>query len=137
MVSASKTGIGPVIPWVPAPAGLCKLVLVRADGPEPTALPAAAAAPAKASPAAVAINQFVLIFIKVKLTKWCNICTFRIMTDNLYLIFGLSLALGMLVGIQREHVNSQVAGMRTYPLITLLGSLTALLSEKLDRKSVV
>src|SRR3546814_9610699 len=59
------------------------------------------------------------------------------MTDNLYLIFGLSLALGMLVGIQREHVNSQVAGIRTYPLITLMGSLTALLSEKLGGWLVV
>lgn len=53
------------------------------------------------------------------------------MTDNLYLILGLSLALGMLVGIQREHVNSQVAGIRTFPLITLMGTLSALLAEEL------
>lgn len=53
------------------------------------------------------------------------------MTDNLYLILGLSLALGMLVGIQREHVNSQVAGIRTFPLITLMGTLSALLAKEL------
>lgn len=53
------------------------------------------------------------------------------MIDNLYLILGLSLALGMLVGIQREHVNSRVAGIRTYPLITLTGTLSALLAKEL------
>ncbi|MFS8617565.1 MAG: MgtC/SapB family protein, partial [Solitalea sp.] len=51
------------------------------------------------------------------------------MIDNLYLILGLSLALGMLVGIQREHVNSRVAGIRTFPLITLTGTLSALLAS--------
>ena len=53
------------------------------------------------------------------------------MIDNLYLILGLSLALGMLVGIQREHVNSRVAGIRTFPLITLTGTLSALLARDL------
>lgn len=40
----------------------------------------------------------------------------------------IALALGMLVGLQREHANSQVAGIRTFPLITMLGALTGLLS---------
>lgn len=53
------------------------------------------------------------------------------MINNLYLILGLSLTLGMLVGIQREHVNSQVAGIRTFPLITLTGTLCALLAQEL------
>lgn len=53
------------------------------------------------------------------------------MIDNLYMITALSLALGMLVGIQREHVNSRVAGIRTFPLITLTGTISALLAEEL------
>ncbi|MEN6450823.1 MAG: MgtC/SapB family protein [Thermoguttaceae bacterium] len=37
--------------------------------------------------------------------------------------------LGLLVGLQREHAASGLAGMRTFPLITLLGSLSVLLSN--------
>ena len=37
--------------------------------------------------------------------------------------------LGLLVGLQREHAASGLAGMRTFPLITLLGSLSALLAN--------
>lgn len=35
--------------------------------------------------------------------------------------------LGLLVGLQREHAASRTAGMRTFPLITLLGTVSALL----------
>lgn len=37
--------------------------------------------------------------------------------------------LGLLVGLQREHAASGMAGMRTFPLITLLGSVSAVLAE--------
>lgn len=41
----------------------------------------------------------------------------------------MSLALGLLVGLQREHVESQVAGIRTFALVTLLGTLMAMLGQ--------
>jgi len=41
---------------------------------------------------------------------------------------GIAVLLGLLVGLQREHAESGVAGMRTFPLITLLGSLSAMLA---------
>jgi uncharacterized membrane protein (DUF4010 family) len=41
---------------------------------------------------------------------------------------GISVLLGLLVGLQREHAESGIAGMRTFPLITLLGSLAALVA---------
>ncbi len=37
----------------------------------------------------------------------------------------IALLLGLLVGIQREHAASRLAGLRTVPLFTLLGSLCA------------
>ena len=40
---------------------------------------------------------------------------------------GISLLLGLLVGLQREHVNHGMAGLRTFPLITLLGTVAATL----------
>lgn len=42
---------------------------------------------------------------------------------------GLALLLGLLVGLQREHAASGLAGMRTFPLITLLGAVSAILAE--------
>jgi uncharacterized membrane protein (DUF4010 family) len=42
---------------------------------------------------------------------------------------GISVLLGLLVGLQREHAASGIAGMRTFPLITVLGTLSALLAE--------
>jgi uncharacterized membrane protein (DUF4010 family) len=44
---------------------------------------------------------------------------------------GLALALGLLVGLQRERVRSKLAGIRTFALITLLGALLGLLSASL------
>jgi uncharacterized membrane protein (DUF4010 family) len=41
---------------------------------------------------------------------------------------GIAVLLGLLVGLQREHAESGIAGMRTFPLITLLGSLSALVA---------
>lgn len=41
----------------------------------------------------------------------------------------LSLGLGLLVGFQREWAAKRLAGIRTFPLVTLLGTLTAWLAE--------
>ena len=43
---------------------------------------------------------------------------------------GLALLLGLLVGLQREHAASGTAGMRTFPLITLLGTVAAVLARE-------
>jgi uncharacterized membrane protein (DUF4010 family) len=52
--------------------------------------------------------------------------------NNLYLLLGLSLGLGLLVGLQREYASSKTAGIRTFPLITLTGTVCGLLAKVLD-----
>ncbi|PRY12806.1 uncharacterized membrane protein (DUF4010 family) [Pontibacter ummariensis] len=47
---------------------------------------------------------------------------------ELFEVLGISLGLGLLVGLQRQYQNSKLAGIRTFPLVTLLGTLSALLS---------
>lgn len=49
-------------------------------------------------------------------------------------VFGdlaIALGLGLIVGLQRERVESPLAGLRTFPLVTLLGAVCALLSVQL------
>ena len=41
---------------------------------------------------------------------------------------GMALGLGLLVGLQREHTEKRLAGIRTFPLATLLGAICALLA---------
>ncbi len=41
---------------------------------------------------------------------------------------GISLGLGLLVGLQREHVAKHIAGIRTFPLITVTGTIAAMLA---------
>ncbi len=41
----------------------------------------------------------------------------------------IALGVGLLVGMQRERKTSSIAGIRTFPLITILGSLSALLAD--------
>ncbi|HKX27711.1 MAG TPA: MgtC/SapB family protein, partial [Blastocatellia bacterium] len=41
---------------------------------------------------------------------------------------GVALGLGLLVGLQRESAASRLAGLRTFPLVTLFGSICALLA---------
>lgn len=43
--------------------------------------------------------------------------------------FTISLAIGLLVGLDRERIPSTKAGLRTFTLTTLLGTLLAMLSE--------
>jgi uncharacterized membrane protein (DUF4010 family) len=42
----------------------------------------------------------------------------------------VALGLGLLVGLQRERVDSGIAGIRTFPLITVSGALSALLAVR-------
>lgn len=47
---------------------------------------------------------------------------------NTYLQIGIALGLGLLVGLQRQRTESEIAGIRTFPLITVLGLLSGLLA---------
>ncbi|MFN7972033.1 MAG: MgtC/SapB family protein [Acidobacteriota bacterium] len=42
---------------------------------------------------------------------------------------GLSLGLGLLVGLERERRATRLAGIRTFPLVTLFGTVCAMLGE--------
>ena len=42
---------------------------------------------------------------------------------------GIALGLGLLVGLQRERVESRMAGVRTFPLVTIFGTLCGLISQ--------
>jgi uncharacterized membrane protein (DUF4010 family) len=46
--------------------------------------------------------------------------------------FLTSLAIGLLIGLERERTPSAKAGLRTFALVALFGTLTAMLSSKLD-----
>lgn len=48
---------------------------------------------------------------------------------DVFLQLGVALGLGLLVGLQRERTDSRLAGFRTFPLVTLLGSICALLAR--------
>ncbi len=43
---------------------------------------------------------------------------------------GIALGLGLLVGLQREYAVSQLAGIRTFPVITVFGTVCALLDQQ-------
>lgn len=47
---------------------------------------------------------------------------------NEFLPLGISLGLGLLIGLQRERTDSHLGGIRTFPLISLFGTVCALLS---------
>jgi len=53
----------------------------------------------------------------------------------IYQQLGISLLLGLLVGLQRERIANGIAGLRTFPLITVFGTLTASLA--VDSNGVV
>ncbi|MDP1797302.1 MAG: DUF4010 domain-containing protein [Planctomycetaceae bacterium] len=50
----------------------------------------------------------------------------RLLFENL----GIALLLGLLVGLQRERRNQILAGLRTFPLITVLGTLSAVIDTE-------
>jgi uncharacterized membrane protein (DUF4010 family) len=45
--------------------------------------------------------------------------------------FGISLGVGLLVGLQRERAGSRLGGVRTFPLIALLGTLSGMVGAHL------
>lgn len=51
--------------------------------------------------------------------------------DRHLIALGVSLALGLLVGLQRERADSAIAGFRTFALITVLGTVCAMIGEAL------
>ncbi len=53
----------------------------------------------------------------------------RMDTLRAFETLGISLGLGMLVGLQRERSQAIVAGIRTFPMISLLGTLCAMLAD--------
>lgn len=45
-----------------------------------------------------------------------------------FVTLGISLGLGLLIGMQRERTESQLGGIRTFPLISLLGTICGLIA---------
>lgn len=54
------------------------------------------------------------------------------MENDKWLVLFLSLGLGLLVGMQRESADSKTAGIRTFPLITLTGTICGLLAKEFN-----
>lgn len=50
-------------------------------------------------------------------------------TLDLFQHFGLAILLGALMGLERERSGARIAGMRTFPLISLLGAVCGFLAE--------
>jgi hypothetical protein len=48
---------------------------------------------------------------------------------SLFQQLGIALGLGLLVGLQRESAASPLAGVRMFPLVTVLGTVCGLLSQ--------
>ena len=53
------------------------------------------------------------------------------MIPEVFETLGIALGLGLLVGLQRERSHSRWAGIRTFPLITLLGTICGLFAANL------
>ena len=51
------------------------------------------------------------------------------MTNTDFMTLGIALGLGLLVGLQRERLHNRIAGIRTFTLLTLFGTLTGMLSR--------
>jgi uncharacterized membrane protein (DUF4010 family) len=50
--------------------------------------------------------------------------------DSIFQTLSIALGLGLLVGLQRESVASKLAGIRTFPLVTVFGCVSGLLAER-------
>lgn len=48
---------------------------------------------------------------------------------SIFFKLAIALGLGLLVGIEREHVANRLGGIRTFPMVTILGALCALLAQ--------
>ena len=51
------------------------------------------------------------------------------MDNQLLISLALALGLGLLVGLQRQWRESEIAGIRTFPILTLFGAFCAILAE--------
>lgn len=51
------------------------------------------------------------------------------MTPDFWLNLAVALGLGLLVGMERERTEAEIAGIRTFPLICVAGFLTAFLAD--------
>ncbi|MGE0161360.1 MAG: MgtC/SapB family protein [Gemmatimonadales bacterium] len=51
------------------------------------------------------------------------------MTSDAYIDLAIALGVGLLIGLQKERVDSPVAGLRTFALVSVFGALTALISS--------
>jgi len=47
-----------------------------------------------------------------------------------FVTLGISLGLGLLIGLQRERTESRFGGIRTFPLVSLFGTFCGLLADK-------
>lgn len=59
------------------------------------------------------------------------------MDYHLFKVLGISLGLGLLVGMQREFDDHKMAGIRTFTLVTLFGSVMALVAQHFEEGLVV
>lgn len=59
------------------------------------------------------------------------------MDYEIFKILGTSLGLGLLVGLQREYEDHRVAGIRTFSLVTLFGSIAGLLAKHFQSDIIV
>ncbi|MAZ72186.1 MAG: hypothetical protein CMC70_03470 [Flavobacteriaceae bacterium] len=50
---------------------------------------------------------------------------------------GIAFGLGMLVGLQRQHTDNKMAGVRTFTLISILGVVSGFLSRDLDNPFIL
>jgi uncharacterized membrane protein (DUF4010 family) len=51
--------------------------------------------------------------------------------EQIFVKLGIALGLGLLVGLQRERARSELAGIRTFALLTLLGTVSGLVAAHL------
>lgn len=59
------------------------------------------------------------------------------MDYEIFKILGTSLGLGLLVGLQREYIDHKMAGIRTFSLVTLLGSVTGLIGQHFQSDIII
>jgi uncharacterized membrane protein (DUF4010 family) len=59
------------------------------------------------------------------------------MIDSNYIALGIALGLGLLVGLQRERYHSRIAGIRTFTLITLFGSVSGMIAQHFNQSWII
>ena len=59
------------------------------------------------------------------------------MDYELFKLLGISLGLGLLVGLQREYDDQKMAGIRTFTIVTLFGSVMGLLAKEMNEGWII